>query len=562
MSSNHGTLQARIELQREKVRTLELAAQERQRIERLHDQEQHQRRLEQTRRRDEELRQCRLRQALARQARLAQEERKRELGLQRDEQRLRERQVRDELGMGALLRYKAAVEARKAEGSSLAKLKEEQEAQRLRLVILSDLERKRVLAYQQDEQRRRDRQARDESAMRAHLRHEAGIQAQRFQQRTPTQDRIVAYDGPIPSFLGQEYQYMRQASTSFPEEVTPSIQMLSMKAYEKAISDAARRLPCGLCGGVFQEDEMKSIGLRDDNLQYFLQRTRTAPDCCAVKGDTVSLCATCSSTIAKRAIPPLSAGNFVNCLFCQDYPDALKNLNTVEEAFIARAHVIGIFLKLTSGAKGGISYRGSRGHSVAVRQDPSELLKILPAARLRDHTTITVSWDRAAPPSEKNLARFCSVDKAKVVNALLWLCANNPVYKLVVVDYSVLDSWPDHHIPQEIRDAFITLGPEPGSTDTPVENEREGYATSFPAAFDGATTDDDYDGNDIDASRFAAGDKVAVQAWFGSYVFTNKSGKTVCGPTFRLLKLWRLQAAVSGSSSLKSSPVSKRKRIL
>jgi len=69
------------------------------------------------------------------------------------------------------------------------------------------------------------------------------------------------------------------------------------------------------------------------------------------------------------------------------------------------------------------------------------------------------------------------VDKIKVINALLWLCANNPIYQSVVVDYSVLDSWPDYHIPQEIRDAFITLGSEPGSTDTLVEDEREGYAT-------------------------------------------------------------------------------------
>ena len=84
----------------------------------------------------------------------------------------------------------------------------------------------------------------------------------------------------------------------------------------------------------------------------------------------------------------------------------------------------------------------------------------------------------------------------------------------------------------------------------------------FPATFDGTTTDDDQDGDDIDASRFAAGDKVAVQAWFGSYAFTNRSGKTVSGPTFRLLKLWRLQAGVSSSSSLNSSPVTKRRRIL
>ncbi|KAH9204156.1 hypothetical protein DL95DRAFT_418466 [Leptodontidium sp. 2 PMI_412] len=52
----------------------------------------------------------------------------------------------------------------------------------------------------------------------------------------------------------------------------------------------------------------------------------------------------------------------------------------------------------------------------------------------------------------------------------------------------------------------------------------------FPAAFDGTTTDDDQDGDNVDASRFIAGDKVAVQAWFGTYVFTNK--KTVSGPTF------------------------------
>lgn len=84
----------------------------------------------------------------------------------------------------------------------------------------------------------------------------------------------------------------------------------------------------------------------------------------------------------------------------------------------------------------------------------------------------------------------------------------------------------------------------------------------FPATFDGTTTDDEQDGDYIDASRFTTGDKVAVQAWFGSYVFTNKSGKTVSGPTFRLLKLWRMQAGVPGSSSLNSSPVTKRRRIL
>ena len=384
------------------------------------------------------------------------------------------RRKRADAQIEAGLRHESAVHAREKEAEVLRGRVEKQRSER----SLEVAQRQAVRSLQ-EEVHRQGRGRRDEAGRQAIQRHKAALEAQKAQQKSLTDGRIVAFDGVLPSFLDEEYQYMKQASADFPEEITSDIQMRRMKDYQRAISDASRRLPCGICGGLFQEDEMVSIDLQAGDLRYFLQRTKTAPDCCAVKDDMVSLCTTCNSAIAKRAIPPLSAGNFVNCLFCQDYPEALKNLNTVEEAFIARAHVIGIFLKLTSGAKGGVSYRGSRGHSVAVRQDPSELLKILPTARLRDHTTITVSWDRGTPPSEENLARFCSVDKAKVVNALLWLCAHNPGYKSVVVDYSVLDSWSDHHIPQEIRDAFITLGSEPGSTDTPVEDEREGYATSL-----------------------------------------------------------------------------------
>jgi hypothetical protein len=142
-------------------------------------------------------------------------------------------------------------------------------------------------------------------------------------------------------------------------------------------------------------------------------------------------------------------------LFCQEYPAALRDLNTVEERFIARAHVIGAFLKLTSGTQKGISYRGARCHYIAVKQDPSNILPILPTKRLRDHTTITVSWEQETLPAEENLARFCSVNKNKVLHA--WLCANNPVYESVTIDYELLDSWPQDYIPQEIRDVFLAL---------------------------------------------------------------------------------------------------------
>ena len=269
---------------------------------------------------------------------------------------------------------------------------------------------------------------------------------------------------------------MGKVSAAFPEVITPSIQMSCMTAYQRAIAHASVRLPCGICGGLFQEDRALSISLQDEKLQHYLDVTRTSPDSCAVTDNRLSICLTCNSCIANKNIPPLSAGNFVNRLFCQEYPAALRDLNTVEERFIARAHVIGAFLKLTSGAQKGISYRGARGHYVAVKQDPSNILSILPTKRLQDHTTITVSWEKETPPSEENLARFCSVNKHKVLQALLWLCAHNPVYKSVTIDYELLDSWPQDHIPQEIRDAFLALQTNTAST---VQDEREGYATSL-----------------------------------------------------------------------------------
>jgi hypothetical protein len=68
----------------------------------------------------------------------------------------------------------------------------------------------------------------------------------------------------------------------------------------------------------------------------------------------------------------------------------------------------------------------------------------------------------------------------------------------------------------------------------------------FPNGFDGTSTTGVDDGPTLAASASTTGDKVAVQVWFGSYNFNNRSG-----PTFRLLKLWRLQPSLSGSPSLR-----------
>jgi hypothetical protein len=77
----------------------------------------------------------------------------------------------------------------------------------------------------------------------------------------------------------------------------------------------------------------------------------------------------------------------------------------------------------------------------------------------------------------------------------------------------------------------------------------------FPATFDGTSTTDTDDGPTIAASAFTMGDKVAVQVWFGTYDFDGRSG-----PTFRLLKLWRLQPGLPRSQTQMRDPITPRKR--
>jgi hypothetical protein len=104
------------------------------------------------------------------------------------------------------------------------------------------------------------------------------------------QRSIPKYTGLVPSFLAEEFEDMKNASAGFPDAVIPAIQMSCMRSYQRTISQASRRLPCGVCGGLFQEEEVLNISIQDERLLHYLQRTQTNPDCCAITNNLVTLC--------------------------------------------------------------------------------------------------------------------------------------------------------------------------------------------------------------------------------------------------------------------------------
>jgi hypothetical protein len=93
------------------------------------------------------------------------------------------------------------------------------------------------------------------------------------------------------------------------------------------------------------------------------------------------------------------------------------DLTLVERQVIARCHLIEYIVRLSAGTNADISYRGARGHIVAFKQDPTELLTILTSPDLCLSSIIKVSWDGAARLSHNNLRKFCAIRK-KVALAL------------------------------------------------------------------------------------------------------------------------------------------------
>jgi hypothetical protein len=145
---------------------------------------------------------------------------------------------------------------------------------------------------------------------------------------------------------------------------------------------------------------------------------------------------------------------------------------------------------LSAGTNADISYRGARGHIVAFKQDPTDLLTILPSPDLRLSSIITVSWDGAARPTQENLRKFCAIRKKKVAQALYWLCRNNPLWRdQVTVNEDLLQSWPDEFIPDDLLENAVLT--EPGLSDN-----REGYAMDREELAQGDT--DEVFENDLD----------------------------------------------------------------
>ena len=175
-------------------------------------------------------------------------------------------------------------------------------------------------------------------------------------------------------------------------------------------------------------------------------RSMTSPegtvqlDNCGMVNGAYQVCQTCLIAFNGGRIPKFSALNAVtNVTMCQNYPAELEDLTLMEEYTIARCHPIGAILKLKpNGIRNQAAYNGIRGHIVTIPQDPGPLKP------------------------------FVEIRKAKVIQALLWLCEHNPLYKAVEINHELINQWSESFVPPVLQEAVVY-----------VPEDRDSVASSY-----------------------------------------------------------------------------------
>ena len=110
-----------------------------------------------------------------------------------------------------------------------------------------------------------------------------------------------------------------------------------------------------------------------------------------------------------------------------------------------------------------MAYNGIRGHIVTIPQNPGLLLDIPPSPELQFHDNIRIVWLGKTDSFVHDLKPFVEVRKEKVLRALLWLCANNPLYKSVTVNHDLINQWDCSFIPPVLQKSLVSIPEEDDS---------------------------------------------------------------------------------------------------
>ncbi|KAF8211021.1 hypothetical protein K438DRAFT_1444543, partial [Mycena galopus ATCC 62051] len=130
----------------------------------------------------------------------------------------------------------------------------------------------------------------------------------------------------------------------------------------------------------------------------------------------------------------LPVRSYANGTWTGECPKELEDLTFLEEQCIARARTTRCMFKLDMGATGQYA---SRGNACVFVQEPGPLLKILPPplSDVFDEISVILVGSKDVPVTKRMLENTpLLVRRQRIVDALMWLKAHNPLYEDLDVD--------------------------------------------------------------------------------------------------------------------------------
>jgi hypothetical protein len=273
---------------------------------------------------------------------------------------------------------------------------------------------------------------------------------------------------------------------AWPPELKDEVLDRFLHSFVDATSSAAlKEMVCGVCGGMFQSKHMHPLPVSFGSFNNDLLRPKTRlphamptvihdhpvltglvvnkkglKKCDSIDPE-IDMCKKCYQSIIRRNKMPTLA--LANDLYLGPIPEELKDLTMAEEALIARrrakmwvVHLKGDSESAGDNASAVYHQRGLRGHVIVYPADPNELSKVLPPSLETMSTPVCVVFVGDKPPSREWLlekAKPLVVCTERVRRALVWLKANNPLYRDIAIDHDELNSWPpgEHVLPVNIE---------------------------------------------------------------------------------------------------------------
>jgi hypothetical protein len=215
---------------------------------------------------------------------------------------------------------------------------------------------------------------------------------------------------------------------------------------------------CAACGCSIFSCQSTRLLYSDPIIQQYLHKfpDHDPFDSCGIVDSGVSLCTTCFEALQKGSIPKISIVNGFDPGCHRNLPPYLRNLTIVEERLISRSRDFSFIVTLRGWKHSG-TYTKCKKNILVVRQNPTNLLNILPIAAAGLGDLINVIWVGKNRPTIEDLKPNLVVRKSVVLQALRGLIRNNPIYSNISVDQNEIDSWVDEFVPEAIVNSMTYI---------------------------------------------------------------------------------------------------------